>query len=85
MGMDELCEEDRMIVSRARKIQKFLSQPFGVAEHFTGIPRQYVPLNITVKSFRRILDGEVDNITEQYFFMKGGLDDVVEEYQKDNQ
>jgi len=85
MGMDELSEEDRMIVSRARKIQKFLSQPFGVAEHFTGIPRQYVPLNITVKSFRRILDGEVDHIPEQYFFMKGGLDDVVEEYQKENQ
>ena len=82
MGMDELSDEDQLVVSRARKIQKFLSQPFGVAEHFTGIPRQYVPLNTTIQSFKRILAGDVDEIPEQFFFMKGGLDDVIEEFQK---
>ena len=76
--MDELSEEDKLIVSRARKIQRFLSQPFFVAEVFTGASGKYVPLKDTVASFRSILDGEYDHLPEQAFYMVGSVDEVVE-------
>ncbi|MCX6790754.1 MAG: F0F1 ATP synthase subunit beta [Candidatus Gribaldobacteria bacterium] len=76
LGMEELSQEDRVIVSRARKIQKFLSQPFSVAETFTGRPGKYVPLKETIKAFKAILDGECDTIPEQDFYMKGNIDEV---------
>jgi F-type H+-transporting ATPase subunit beta len=82
MGMDELSAEDRLTVARARKIQKFLSQPFGVAEHFTGMEGRYVQLDDTVNSFARILNGEVDHVPEQHFYMKGGIDEVLAEFAK---
>ena len=76
LGIDELSEEDKLIVARARKIQKFLSQPFHVAEQFTGIPGKYVPLKDTVRSFRMIVDGELDDLPEQAFYMAGAIEDV---------
>lgn len=76
LGMEELSDEDKQIVSRARKIQKFLSQPFFVAEQFTGTPGKYVSLADTVKGFAEILDGKLDNIPEQNFYMKGTIDEV---------
>ncbi len=78
LGIDELSDEDKLIVSRARKIQRFFSQPFFVAETFTGIPGRYVPLAETVKGFRMILDGELDDIPEQAFMMCGNIDEVFE-------
>lgn len=77
LGMDELSEEDKLIVSRARKIQRFLSQPFFVAEAFTGTAGKYVPLKETVRGFKEILEGKHDNKTEQAFYMKGTIDDVT--------
>jgi len=77
LGMDELSEEDKKIVGRARRIQRFMSQPFAVAETFTGIPGQYVKLEETISSFERLVAGEVDHLPEQAFFMAGGIDDVV--------
>ncbi|MBI5221831.1 MAG: F0F1 ATP synthase subunit beta [Candidatus Magasanikbacteria bacterium] len=77
LGMEELSEEDRLMVTRARKIQKFLSQPFFVAEVFTGSPGKYVRLTDTVRGFREILDGKHDHKSEQSFYMKGGIDEVV--------
>lgn len=77
LGMEELPEEDKLIVARARKIQKFLSQPFFVAEVFTGSPGQYVSIADTVRGFKEILDGKHDGIPEQSFYMKGGIDQVV--------
>ncbi len=77
LGMEELPEEDKLIVARARKIQKFLSQPFFVAEVFTGSPGQYVSIADTVKGFKEILDGKHDDVPEQSFYMKGGIDQVV--------
>lgn len=77
LGMEELPEEDKIIVSRARKVQRFLSQPFFVAEVFTGTKGEYVPLSETVKSFKRILDGEFDSYPEQAFYMKGGIEQVT--------
>jgi len=77
LGMEELSEEDRLLVTRARKIQKFLSQPFFVAEVFTGSPGKYVRLADTVRGFREILDGKHDHKSEQSFYMKGGIDEVV--------
>ena len=77
LGMEELPEEDKLIVARARKIQKFLSQPFFVAEVFTGSPGQYVSIADTVKGFKEILDGKHDGIPEQSFYMKGGIDQVI--------
>jgi len=77
LGMDELTEEDKLTVSRARKIQRFLSQPFHVAEQFTGAPGIYVPLKDTIKGFKEILDGKHDGIPEASFYMKGGIDTVV--------
>ena len=76
LGMDELSEDDKLTVSRARKIQKFLSQPFHVAEQFTGIPGKYVPLKDTVRSFKMIVDGELDDLPEQAFYMAGAIEDV---------
>jgi F-type H+-transporting ATPase subunit beta len=76
LGMEELPEEDKVIVARARKIQRFLSQPFFVAEVFTGSPGQYVSIADTVKGFRMILNGEMDHLPEQAFYMKGTIDQV---------
>ena len=77
LGMDELSEEDKIIVGRARRIQKFLSQPFHVAEQFTGIPGKYVKLDETIESFERMAGGELDHLPEQAFYMKGGIDEVI--------
>ena len=78
LGMEELDEEDKTIVYRARKIQKFLSQPFHVAENFTGIPGKYVPIKETIKGFKMILDGEMDDVPEMAFFNCGPIEDVFE-------
>jgi F-type H+-transporting ATPase subunit beta len=75
--MDELSEEDKRTVSRARRIQRFMSQPFSVAEQFTGITGIYVKLEETVSSFERLVAGEFDTVPEQAFFMAGGIDDVT--------
>ena len=82
LGVEELSEEDKLTVSRARKIQRFLSQPMFVAEAFTGRPGVYVPVEKTVEGFRRILEGEVDHIPEQAFYMAGPLEEVIERYQQ---
>ena len=82
MGMDELSEEDKLTVSRARKVQRFLSQSFSVAEQFTGMPGQYVPLKETLRGFRMILDGECDDIPESCFLFAGTIDDVFEKAKK---
>jgi F-type H+/Na+-transporting ATPase subunit beta len=79
LGIDELSEEDKASVARARKIQKFLSQPFHVAEVFTGTPGKYVPLKDTVRSFKQIVDGELDHLPEQAFYMAGAIEDVHEQ------
>jgi len=78
LGMDELSEEDKVIVGRARRLQKFLSQPFHVAEAFTGTPGRYVKLEDTIDSFERVAAGEFAHLSEQAFYMKGGIDEVVE-------
>jgi F-type H+-transporting ATPase subunit beta len=78
LGMDELSEDDKKIVGRARRIQRFMSQPFSVAEQFTGRPGKYVKLEETISSFERLCAGEFDHLPEQAFFMAGGIDDVVE-------
>jgi F-type H+-transporting ATPase subunit beta len=77
LGMEELSEEDKKTVLRARKIQRFLSQPFFLAEQFTGNPGQYVSLKDTIKGFREILDGKHDDLSESAFYLKGTIDDVV--------
>ncbi len=82
LGMDELSEEDKQLVARARKVQKFLSQPFFVAEQFTGIPGQFVKIEDTIKAFKAILAGEVDHLPEQAFYLVGGLDMVFEKAKK---
>ena len=84
LGMDELSDEDKLIVNRARKIQRFLSQPFSVAEQFTGTPGKYIPLKETIRGFREILDGKHDMIPEHMFLMAGGIEEVVERYEKSN-
>ena len=76
LGMDELSETDKLTVSRARKIQRFLSQPFSVAETFTGIKGEYVPVAETVRGFAEILDGKWDSVPEVNFYMKGSIDTV---------
>ena len=78
LGMDELSPEDKLAVSRARKIQRFLSQPFHVAEVFTGSPGKYVPLKDTIKGFKGIVEGEYDHLPEQAFYMVGGIEEAVE-------
>lgn len=82
LGIDELSEDDKLIVARARKIERFFSQPFFVAERFTGIPGRYVPLTETVRGFREILDGKCDDLPEQAFMMAGTIDDVREKAEK---
>jgi F-type H+-transporting ATPase subunit beta len=79
LGIDELSEEDKLIVARARKIQRFFSQPMFVASQFTGREGRYVPVRETVRGFKMILDGELDDIPEQAFYMKGGIDEVIKE------
>ena len=82
LGMDELSEEDKVVVGRARKVQKFLSQPFFVAEQFTGIAGQFVQIEDTIKSFQAILSGECDDLPEQAFYLVGGIDQVREKAKK---
>jgi len=82
LGMEELSDEDKITVARARKIQRFLSQPFHVAETFTGISGKYVKIEETVRSFKEICDGKYDDIPEQSFYMKGGIEEVVEDAKK---
>jgi len=82
LGIDELSEEDKLTVARARKIQKFLSQPFFVAEQFTGLPGKYVPIAETVKSFKEIVDGKHDAVPEQAFYMVGTIEEVLEKADK---
>lgn len=84
LGLDELSEEDKQVVYRARKIQKFLSQPFHVAEVFTGFPGKYVSVADTIKGFKMILDGELDHINENDFYMKGSIDEVLESSKKED-
>lgn len=84
LGMDELSDSDKLVVSRARKIQRFLSQPFSVAEQFTGTPGKYLPLKETVRGFREILEGKHDAIPESLFLFAGGIDEVVERFNKSN-
>ena len=76
LGMDELSPEDKLAVARARKIQRFLSQPFHVAEVFTGSPGKYVPLKETIRGFKMIANGECDSLPEQAFYMVGAIDEV---------
>ena len=82
MGMDELSEEDKRTVSRARKVQRFLSQSFHVAEQFTGMPGQYVPLKETLRGFKMILSGECDELPESAFLFAGTIDDVFAKAKK---
>ena len=82
MGIDELSEEDKLTVNRARKVQRFLSQPFHVAEQFTGYQGKYVPLKETIRGFKEIIEGKHDDIPESYFLFKGTIDEVVEAYKK---
>ncbi len=82
LGMEELTEEDKLIVERARKIQRFLSQPFFVAEEFTGRPGRYVKIEDTIKGFKMIIEGKLDEIPEQFFYMKGTIEEVLEEWEE---
>jgi F-type H+-transporting ATPase subunit beta len=82
LGMDELSEEDKIIVARARRIQKFLSQPFFVAEEFTGTPGRYVPLEETIRGFKGLIEGKYDDLPEQAFYMVGTIDEAVENAKK---
>jgi F-type H+/Na+-transporting ATPase subunit beta len=82
LGMDELSEADKQVVARARKIQRFLSQPFHVAEVFTGSPGKYVPLKETIRGFRAIVDGQMDHLPEQAFYMVGTIDEAIEKAKK---
>jgi F-type H+-transporting ATPase subunit beta len=78
LGIDELSEEDRLVVGRARRIERFLSQPFFVAEVFTGLAGKYVSLNESITGFQRILQGEFDALPEQSFYLVGNIEDVIE-------
>lgn len=82
LGMDELSEEDKLVVSRARKVQRFLSQPFFVAGQFTGLEGKYVPINETIRGFREILEGKHDDVPESYFLNVGSIDDVTAKMSK---
>jgi F-type H+-transporting ATPase subunit beta len=82
LGIDELSEEDKLVVARARKIQRFLSQPMFVASQFTGREGRYVPIAETVRGFRMILDGELDHVTEQFFYMAGSIEDVLRRHER---
>ena len=82
LGIDELSEDDKIIVQRARKVERFLSQPFHVAEQFTGTPGEYVPISETVRSFKELIDGDHDDIPESAFLLKGSIDQVVADANK---
>jgi F-type H+-transporting ATPase subunit beta len=82
LGMDELSEEDKLTVSRARKIQRFLSQPFDVAKVFTGSDGKQVPLEDTIDSFKRVIAGEFDHLPEAAFYMVGGINEVIEKAER---
>lgn len=84
LGMEELSEEDKKVVARARKVQKFLSQPFHVAEVFTGIPGKYVPLRETIRGFKMIVNGEMDEYPENAFFNVGTIDEVIEKAKQES-
>ncbi len=84
LGMDELSDSDKLVVNRARKIQRFMSQPFSVAEQFTGTPGKYLPLKETVRGFKEILEGKHDDIPENLFLFAGGIDEVIERHEKGN-
>jgi F-type H+-transporting ATPase subunit beta len=77
LGIDELSDEDKLVVGRARRVERFLSQPFFVAEQFTGTPGSYVPIAETIRGFKEIIDGQHDDVPESAFFLKGTIDDVV--------
>ncbi len=81
LGIDELSEDDKLVVARARKIRSFFSQPFGVAEQFTGRPGRYVPISETVAGFKKVLNGELDDVAEPHFYMAGNIDEVFERHQ----
>ena len=80
--MEELSEEDKLIVARARRIQRFLSQPFHVAEQFTGTPGRYVPLKETIRGFKEIIEGKHDDLPEAAFYMVGTIDEAVEKAER---
>jgi F-type H+-transporting ATPase subunit beta len=82
LGMDELSDEDKLVVSRARKMQRFLSQPFNVAAQFTGVPGKYVKMEDTIRGFKGICDGKYDDLPEQAFYMVGGIEEAVEKAKK---
>jgi F-type H+-transporting ATPase subunit beta len=82
LGMDELSDEDKLVVSRARKIQRFLSQPFFVAEAFTGQPGRYVPVKETIRGFQELVEGKCDDLPEQAFYMVGTIDEAGEKAEK---
>jgi len=82
LGMEELSDEDKLVVQRARRMQRFLSQPNFVAEQFTGVPGRYVPIKETVRGFREILEGRHDGLPEQAFYMVGTIDEAVEKAEK---
>ena len=82
MGMDELSDEDKMIVARARKVQRFLSQPFSVAEQFTGMEGKYVPLKETIRGFKEIIEGKHDDLPESAFLFVGTIEEAVEKAKK---
>ena len=82
LGMDELSDEDKIVVSRARKIQKFLSQPFFVAEEFTGTPGRYVSLEDSIRGFKGLIEGEYDELPEQAFYMVGAIEEAIENAKK---
>ncbi len=85
LGIDELSDEDKLTVARARKLQRFFSQPFTVAQVFTGLEGKYIPLKDTVRGFKEILEGKYDHIPENYFYMKGTIEDVVQAYEAERQ
>jgi F-type H+-transporting ATPase subunit beta len=82
LGIDEVSEEDKLTVGRARRIQRFMSQPFFVGEQFTGLPGKYVPVADTVRSFKEIVAGKYDHLPEQAFFMVGAIEEAVEKAEK---
>ena len=82
LGIDELSEDDKLTVARARKIQRFLSQPFFVAEQFTGTPGKYVPIADTIRGFKEIVEGKHDDLPEQAFYMVGTIEEAVERAEK---
>jgi F-type H+-transporting ATPase subunit beta len=82
LGMEELSEDDKILVARARKLQRFLSQPFHVAETFTGTPGKYVKLEDSIKGFREVVEGKYDDLPEQAFYMVGGIEEVIEKAEK---